>query len=151
MTDDELQATKPLTPGVARGPIVGGNLAVLCGTLGSPYEINTEGRILLIEDIGEPPYRVDRFLSQLRLAGKLQAAVGVIVGQFTDCKAADDRPSLPVDEVLAEYLAPLGTPVLGNYPVGHARDNATLPLGVAAEVDASSGRIVTPQLPVRLR
>ena len=77
--------TRCVRSGVARGPLVGGNLAVVAGLIGTPYEIDAKDSLLLLEDIGESPYRIDRYLAQLRLAGKLDAAAGIVLGHFTDC------------------------------------------------------------------
>jgi muramoyltetrapeptide carboxypeptidase len=130
-----------LVPGVAQGRLYGGNLAVWAGLVGSPYVPDLRGHVLLLEDVGEQPYRVDRFCAQLRLAGALDGLAAVLVGQFTDCDAAADAPSLSLDETLRDYLLPLGVPVLAGFPAGHVPDNVTLPLGALVEVDASSRRV----------
>jgi muramoyltetrapeptide carboxypeptidase len=130
-----------LVPGVAQGRLYGGNLAVWAGLVGSPYLPDLRGNVLLLEDIGEQPYRLDRFFAQLRLAGALDGLAAVLVGQFTDCAAADDAPSLSLEETLRDYLLPLGVPVLAGFPAGHVPDNVTLPLGALVEVDASARRV----------
>jgi len=137
-------------PGVAEGRLVGGNLTLVGSVLGTPYEIDTAGNILLLEDIGEQPYRVDRLLSQLRLAGKLDVLNGVVLGQFTDCADEPDRPSLTLDEVFGDYFSDLGIPVLENFPTGHTADNATLPLGVTVKLDADGKQLTILETPVRL-
>lgn len=136
LTDVEREPIVTFRPGFATGRLSGGNLALICSLMGTPYEIDTEGVILLLEDIGEQPYRIDRFLSQLRLAGKLDQLAGVVLGQFTDCVPAEGTSSLFVDDILQEYFSGLGVPILKNFPTGHTRDNATLPLGVAVELNA---------------
>lgn len=137
-------------PGKAQGTLVGGNLALVCSLLGTPYEIDTTDNLLLLEDIGEQPYRIDRFLSQLRLAGKLDVLAGVVLGQFTDCDPPEGKPSLTLAEIFEGYFAYLGIPVLQNFPTGHTPDNATLPLGVEVELDADAKRLNVLENPVQL-
>lgn len=150
LADSERQHLSTLCSGVAQGRLVGGNLALVCSVLGTPYEIDTASNILLLEDVGEQPYRIDRLLSQLRLAGKLDVLNGVVLGQFTDCVAEPDKPSLTVDEIFADYFSDLGIPVLQNFPTGHTPDNVTLPLGVMVELDAGNKRLTILENPVRL-
>jgi muramoyltetrapeptide carboxypeptidase len=121
-----------LVGGKARGRLVGGNLSLICATLGTPYALEAKGNILLIEDTGEAPYRVDRMLSQLRLAGVLDEVAGVVVGDFSKT----DRKE--TDRVLREYLGKLKVPVVLDFPVGHTVYNATLPHGALVELDADA-------------
>ncbi len=127
--------------GIARGRLIGGNLSVVNALMGTPYEIQTEGKILFLEDVGEDPYRVDRMLNTLRLAGKFDHAAGIILGEFvrheTDPKWDDDES---MDDVLKDYFAKLHVPVLAHFPFGHVRYNATLPEGAMAELDAKARR-----------
>lgn len=146
----EREKLSVLVGGVARGRLVGGNLALICSLQGTPYEIQTTGNILLLEDTGEQPYRIDRFLSQLRLAGKLDVLSGVVLGQFSECVPARDKPSLTLAEIFGDYFANLGIPVLQNFPTGHTADNATLPLGVEVELDADTKRLTILERPVRV-
>jgi len=148
LTDQERDSIVTLFRGTARGRIVGGNLALIAAVMGTPYEIATAGNILLLEDINEQPYRIDRFLSQLKLAGKLDEAAGVLLGQFTKCDPPQGDASLTLDEIFAGYLGPLGIPVLQNFPIGHSRDNATLPLNVEVELDADNCRVKILENPV---
>lgn len=132
-----------LGSGRARGRLVGGNLSLLSALEGTPYAIDARDAILLIEDTREAPYRVDRMLRQLQLAGKLATLRGAILGQFTRNYDREDEtrspdPRYTVDGVLRQYFEPLGIPVLMNYPVGHHPMNATLPLGAEVEVDADA-------------
>lgn len=150
LTDEERAATVTMANGVARGRIVGGNLALVCAVMGTPYEVATAANLLLLEDIGEQPYRVDRLLSQLKLAGKLEELAGVILGQFTDCNATENEASLTLEEIFKTYFADLGVPILSNFPVGHSRDNVTLPLNVEAKLDANAKTLSILQNPVRL-
>ena len=149
LTDAEREKVGTYRSGTARGRLVGGNLALICSLLGTPYELQTEGSILMIEDIGERPYRIDRFLSQLRLTGKLEELHGVVLGQFTDCDPEDGKPSLSLEEIFDDYFAEIDVPVVHNFPAGHARDNATLPLGVEVELDADEKLLTILEDPVQ--
>lgn len=120
------------------GPLLGGNLCLLAASVGTPDLPDLTGAILLIEDVGEPPYKVDRMLTHLRRAGALSSLAGVAVGQFTDC--ADDWSTTIVD-CLLERLAPLGVPVLGGLPIGHGRDQIAVPFGTDATLDVSAGTL----------
>lgn len=119
--------------GAARGRLIGGNLAVFTSLLGTGYLPACEGRLLFLEDISEDPYRVDRYLAQLRLAGVLDAVAGFVLGSFTE--------SEPADPVLADYLAPLGKPVLAGWPSGHGQPNRPLPLGLQVDMDVPAGTL----------
>jgi muramoyltetrapeptide carboxypeptidase len=123
-----------IAPGKAQGRIVGGNLTLIASTMGTPYELNTHQAILFLEDVGEKPYRIDRMLTQLWLAGKLQNCAAIILGQFTEADETSNATS--VDEVLRARLQSLGIPVLGNFPIGHVQEKLTIPIGSLAEVDA---------------
>ena len=129
-----------VSPGRARGRTVGGNLTLISTTMGTPYEIDTKGKILLLEDTGEAPYRIDRMLVQLALAGKLADAAGVVWGTCTDC--APSRSSFEINlsfsELLDELLGGIGKPVLAGVVFGHTKEKATIPLGVEAELDATA-------------
>ena len=143
---DPLNVEFPLrtvTPGTARGRITGGNLTLICSTMGTPYEIDTRGRILLLEDTGEAPYRIDRMLVQLKLAGKLQEAAGIVFGTCTDCDPSRSsfELSLSLSEVLMEVLGSVGKPVMAGLLFGHTREKATIPIGVEAEMDAAAKRL----------
>jgi muramoyltetrapeptide carboxypeptidase len=136
-----------LVGGTARGRLLGGNLTLICATLATPYAIQPEGAILLIEDVNEAPYRVDRMLTQLRLAGILDAVAGVVVGSFSRGDAPDAKE---LERVLRESLGTLKVPVLMKFPVGHNPLNATLPHGGLVELDADAGRLRLLENPVRL-
>ena len=135
---------KPLAclfPGAARGPLVGGNLAVMCTTIGTIAEIDTAGRIVLIEEIGEEPYSVDRMLNHLINAGKLTDAAGIVLGSFTECDPPERHPARTTDVVFRDVLVPLGIPILSGLDAGHDRTNLTLPLGALVRIDAARGEI----------
>jgi muramoyltetrapeptide carboxypeptidase len=136
-----------LVGGVARGRLVGGNLTLICSTLGTPYAIEPKGAILFIEDVNEATYRVDRYLSQLRLAGVLDAVSGVVTGSFAGPDPAD---AANIERVLRQYFGRSKVPVVIKFPVGHTPRNATLPHGGLVELDADSVRLRLLEDPVRL-
>lgn len=135
----QLNGLRALAPGRARGPLLGGNLAVLTSLIGSPYLPDLTGCVLFLEDIGERPYRVDRMLTTWLQAGLLQRPAAIALGAFTDCAPGPDGVS--VDEVLQERLGALGIPVVAGVPAGHVDDNLPLPLGADVELDADAGVI----------
>lgn len=131
-------------PGRATGPLVGGNLALLVNSLGTPTDVNFAGTILFIEDIGETLFSVDRMMRQLRRSGRLAQLAGLVVGQFTDLRL---NPSLPfgkdVYAIIADTVADYSFPVLFNFPAGHVDRNLTLPIGRTGtlSVDDSAGTL----------
>ena len=127
--------------GRTRGRLVGGNLSLVSALVGTPFELDTKGCILFLEDVGERPYRIDRMLSQMQLAGQFDGLKGVVLGQFTDCEPTRSDRSWDVGRVLRHYFAGLGVPVLTNYPAGHAHFNAIVPLGYQVELNADFGQI----------
>jgi muramoyltetrapeptide carboxypeptidase len=129
---EQFSPLQALVEGEAVGEIVGGNLSLIVSTLGTPDELDTEGKLLLIEEVDEEPYRIDRMLNQLRLAGKLAAAAGIVVGHFHRCEPRQPEQSLTLGEVLADYLIPAGKPCLSGLPIGHGSPNLAVPLGVEA-------------------
>lgn len=130
-----------LAGGRASGPLVGGNLSLVAALMGTPWELDTRGAILFLEDVGEQPYRLDRMLSQLRLAGKFRDCAGIVLGGFTRCEPAKDKPSLSLREVFEDILLPAGRPCIMGFAAGHCIPSHSLPLGVEAELDADSGRL----------
>lgn len=130
-----------LVPGRAQGRIVGGNLSILTSLLGTSDALGADDAILVLEDVGEAPYRIDRMLAQLRRSGTLDRVAGFAVGQFTRCDVPEDRPSLTVEDVVADVLAPLGVPVMTGLPIGHVRNHRAFPHGAEATLDASAGTL----------
>lgn len=126
--------------GRAEGPLVGGNLATLVASLGTPWEIETEGAILVFEEVGERPYRIDRMLQQLLAAGKLEGVVGIGVGHLVDCQPAR-CPSPSALDVLREFVASVSLPLVTGLPTGHAAPNLPWPFGVRGSIDADRARI----------
>ena len=124
--------------GIAEGELTGGNLSLIAATMGTPWEIDTEGKIIFIEDIDEAPYRVDRMLNQLRLAGKFRDCTGILVGAWTRCDPTGDRPSLTIEEIIADLLADCGKPILTGLEAGHCAPTLTLPLGIRYRMDAGA-------------
>ena len=137
---------RTVRPGKARGRLIGGNLTLICSLMGTPYEIDTRGRILFTEDVDEEPYRIDRMLTQLRLAGKLDAAAGIVFGECADCRPKDFKPSFnstfTLGEVLDRILGDLKIPVLSGLTIGHTEDQLTLPEGVMATLDADKQELI---------
>jgi muramoyltetrapeptide carboxypeptidase len=150
---ERVNRMKTITRGKARGPLVGGNLSVLTALVGTPYEPDLKGRILFLEEVGEEPYKIDRFLTQLVLTGKLSSCAGIVLGKFTDCGPKEFRPTFngtfTWQEVVADRLGGLGIPVLSGLMFGHFNDKATLPIGVLAELDADGGTLTLLQPAVR--
>ena len=126
--------------GTCEAPVIGGNLTLICASLGTPWEIDTKGKILFFEDVEAEPWVMDHMLSHLRNAGKLDDAAGFVIGECTDCVPRKNDPGyftdLSIEDVFEYYLKPLGKPVLYGLPMGHSDDLATLPLGVMTRLDA---------------
>ncbi len=126
-------------PGSVEGELIGGCLSLVVASLGTPYEPVTDGKVLFLEDLGEPPYRLDRMITQLRLAGKLDRISGILLGQFKDCDS--EPPGVTASAVLRELLCRLEIPVLANFPAGHGKENWALPLGTRVRLDATHRRV----------
>ena len=128
-----------LQDGEAEGVLLGGNLALTAALLGTPYLPDLAGAVLFLEDVGEPPYRVDGLLARLRLAGVLERLGGLVFGLFTGAAPPPDRPSLALDEVLAHYAQFVGGPVATGLVYGHVPRKATVPVGVRARLLVGGG------------
>lgn len=113
---------EPWVDGTAMGPVVGGNLCLLAATCGTSHQLDAAGCILVLEEIGEPAYRVDRMVQQLVSAGVFRGVAGVAVGEFTSCRAPDGA-DYEIRDVLLDHLEPLGVPVVGELPIGHGSAN----------------------------
>ena len=126
-----------MVPGIASGKLVGGNLSLICSTMGSVYEVKTMGSILFIEDVGEAPYRIDRYLSELKLAGKLDLVNGIIIGRFSrrETEAPDRSTDFQMHQVFQQYFSKMKVPVIFNFPSGHGSKNVSLPLGCIVEIN----------------
>lgn len=137
--------------GVSEGKLVGGNLKMIVSTLGTPYEIDTSDALLFLEDVGEHPYMIDRMLTQLRLAGKLDTCKGFIFGIFKNMN--ERKPFFPnysytIKEVVEQLILPYGKPVLMNMPIGHIENKITLPIGINAILNANKKFIELVENPV---
>lgn len=151
-TPHTLAKTTPVT-----GRLTGGNLSLVAGTLGSPWEIDTRGAILFLEDVGERPYRLDRNFTALALAGKFKECAGIILGTFTDCdEPPHDDPTdsgiiadhtLTLHEIISEVVLPYKKPTLLNYRAGHMYPQSTLPMGAEISIDLSRKKILLPGCP----
>jgi muramoyltetrapeptide carboxypeptidase len=133
-------------PGSAEGVLIGGCLSIIVASLGTPYEIKTEGKILFLEDQGEPPYRLDRMLMHLHLAGKLENLAGILLGSFYDCEP--DQGGYSCKDVLKDILGKIGVPVLAGFPAGHGEDNWAIPLGLRVRLDANARSLTMLESPV---
>ena len=134
----DYQGMQTLQVGTVEGKLVGGNLSMVCALLGTPYEPDTRDSVLFLEDINEPPYRVDRMLSQLKLAGKLEGVRGVVFGKMVNCDPrADEKYTL--EDVFLDGLGPFKGPIVYGLPAGHGGEQVTVPLGVQARLDGERG------------
>jgi muramoyltetrapeptide carboxypeptidase len=135
-----------LRPGTATGPLVGGNLSVLCTTVGTPWQPSFKGAILFLEDLDENPYRFDRMLTHLLNAGLLQQVAGIAIGVNANCEdpkamtAKEYRQTL--EDVFKDRLFPLGVPIVTGLPFGHIPHVATLPIGARATLDGGVGDLL---------
>lgn len=141
LTTDTALALAPsgvtvLNHGEATGPVMGGNLTMLCHLVGTPYAPNYQGCLLFIEDVTEAPYRIDRMLVQMALAGCFDGVAGLVLGQFEDCGQAAE-----IHEVFMRIFEPLEIPVVAGFPIGHGTENATLPIGLEARLTTRPPRL----------
>ncbi len=134
-----------ITPGVAKGELVGGNLSIVVSMIGTEYDIDSKGKIIFLEEIGEEPYRVDRMLTQMRQSGKFEDCAGIALGVFRNCDVDLTDPefenSLTLEQVLNDRLGDLGVPVIYGLSFGHITNKFTLPFGVKAELDTYNKKL----------
>lgn len=132
--------------GNAEGMLTGGNLTLLVSTMGSEFELDTRNKIVFIEEVNEPIYKIDRMLTTLALAGKFEQCAGVIFGTFTGCereeKAYEGGLDLTLEEVINNTLTVFKKPIIGNFKAGHSFPQPTLPLGTMVKIDADSKKII---------
>jgi len=144
-TDDTLvpvkNRTRTITPGKARGRLLGGNLTVFTTIIGSGYLPDFKDCILFLEDVEEAPYSLDRMFTQLKLAGILNQVKGVVWGTCDKCSPGEGFGSLTIPDILDDHLKPLGVPAYSGAMIGHVDRQFTLPLGVQVELDADAGTI----------
>jgi muramoyltetrapeptide carboxypeptidase len=138
--DDEKLFT--LVKGAVKGRIAGGNLSLISSLLGTSYLPDLKDKILLLEEINEAPYRIDRMLNQLRLAKVLKQVKGVILGSFINCNETDPaKRTLTLGEIISDYFEGLKIPVIYNLKHGHIKDSITIPLGITVKLNASRSYI----------
>ncbi|MBE6050591.1 MAG: LD-carboxypeptidase [Clostridium sp.] len=124
---------KYINPGNFKGKISGGNLTMICSALGTPYEVQTQNSILLLEDINENPYVIDRMLTLLLLNKKIfKSCKGIILGSFEGCSLSNYSKSFKLEEIIMNRLKPLNVPIITGFPFGHSYPNITIPIGVNA-------------------
>lgn len=124
-----------------KGKLVGGNLSLIASTIGTEYEVDTRGKILFLEDVDEPPYRIDRMLSQLRLSGKLNDAAGFLIGDWNNCVSQEGYSTRDTDFILKEYLQKLEKPTVMNLKAGHCHPMITLAMGREIEINGSKNTL----------
>lgn len=141
----EIELKDVVRPGRAEAEMVGGCLSIVVTMLGTPHEIRTEGKLLFLEDVGEKPYRVERMLTHLQMAGKLANPAGVLFGDFTACDGEGDRG---VREVIEDLFRDAPYPVVMGMKAGHGPENITLPFGVKMLLDGERGHLAMLESPV---
>jgi len=124
-------------PGLASGPVAGGNLTTLCHLVGTPYAPSFKGKILLLEDLGEAPYRIDRMLTQMKLAGCFNGIAGLILGSFKECGFLSEIYAL-----VGDFFDDMDVPVMAGFEIGHGRRNIMIPLGLGATLDTGKERLL---------
>lgn len=142
LSQPEGQTLEALVPGTARGPLCGGNLSLVAASLGTPWEIDTRGKILFLEDIHEKTYRIDAMLTQLRNAGKFRDCAGILLGAWTDCPPEFPDRTLLLPEIFAQLIAPAGKPTLSNLVCGHCLPTLALPMGRMCTLDAEHTTVI---------
>jgi muramoyltetrapeptide carboxypeptidase len=136
------EKTFTIVKGSAKGRIIGGNLATLVSLTGTKFFPDMKNKLLLLEEVSEAPYRVDRMFNQIRLAGVFNMISGLILGAFTDCFESDpEKKTLSLGEVVSDYVNKLKVPVIYNFKHGHLKDNITVPIGANLKLNASRGII----------
>lgn len=124
--------------GDVTGPVVGGNLTSFVGSLGTPFEINTDGKILCLEETHEPINTVYRYLNQLKLAGKFDDCIGILMGECTNCEPAY---GVTYNELIDEFLVPLGKPLMSNLTTAHGRFKAAIPIGASLRMNVTERKL----------
>ena len=143
--DDPLQVVEP---GKAQGFLLGGCLSLISCVIGTKHQPDFSGSILILEDIGEQPYRIDRYLCQMKSAGILDQVNGIILGQFIDCVDEEDSPTLTLDEIFDDFFSQLSIPVVKSFPYGHGVKKFTIPFGANVEIDTSIPQVKLLESPV---
>lgn len=135
--------TITINEGKAKGELVGGNLSLITSLIGTPYQIETDGKILFIEDVGEAPYRLERMLTQMRMAGMLDKLKGVVIGKCDECSAGESQSSWDRSELeVYNYIfASMNYPVFYGLLFGHTSTQFTIPIGIEAEIYSENGSL----------
>lgn len=141
----QVQLGDVIRSGTAAGELMGGCLSVVVTTLGTPYEIETRGKLLFLEDVGERPYRIERMLTHLKMAGKLDQLAGLVFGDFTDCEGNGLRN---IRQIVGDMFGRAPYPVVMGMAAGHGREHITLPFGIRARLDGSSATLALMESPV---
>ena len=145
MTSWKVALGEIIRPGKTRGEMMGGCLSLLVTTLGTPYEIDTRGKLLFLEDVGEKPYRIERMLTHLEMAGKLDGVAGVLFGEFTQCEGDSSRG---IREIVTDIFGEAPYPVVMGMKAGHGAENIALPFGVSMLLDGDSANLEMLEAPV---
>ncbi|MGK7376459.1 S66 peptidase family protein [Planococcus sp. 1R117A] len=135
---EEISPLTALSVGMAQGELVGGNLSLLRSAIGTKFELDVKGKILLIEDIDEEPYQVDELLNHLRMARKFDEVAGIVIGDFKNSEPKKKERSLTLDQVFDDYFSELKVPVVKGFKIGHCEPHFSVPLGVEARLDADA-------------
>jgi muramoyltetrapeptide carboxypeptidase len=142
VTNPENERFYILKNGETEAQVIGGNMALICSIMGTNYMPSFKDTILMLEEIGEAPYRVDRMFNQLKLAGALDQLKGVILGRFVDCYESDEyKKTLTLNEVIDDYMSKLEIPVVYNFKHGHVKDNITIAFGLNYKINTQKGII----------
>lgn len=135
---EEVAPLETIVGGIAQGELVGGNLSLIRSAVGTKFDLDVKGKILLIEDIDEEPYEVDEILNQLRLARKFEEAAGIVIGDFKNASPKKRKPSLTLDQVFNDYFGDLKIPVVKGFKIGHCEPHFSVPLGALARLDGDA-------------
>ena len=145
MRNWSIQLGEVISPGKAEAVMMGGCLSVLVTMLGTPYEVDTLGKLLFLEDVGEKPYRIERMLTHLKMAGKFEGLAGLVFGDFIQCEGEDPRD---VRQIIAELFRNVSYPVVMGMAAGHGQENLALPFGVRMQLDGNAGTLSMIESPV---
>lgn len=141
---------RTIKEGKATGKLIGGNLSIVASLMGTKFEIETTNKILFLEDVGEAPFRIDRMLGQLSLAGKFDKAAGIVFGKCEDCQGDESTWDSSLGEVLDYYFKPLDIPIFYGLLFGHSSNQLTLPINVSAELDSINQTLTILESPVEI-
>lgn len=139
--DETISPLRVIADGESSGPLVGGNLSVFMSTMGTPYEIDTTGAILFMEDIGEDPYQVDGLCNQLKQSGKLDNLAGIVIGDFRQRDLDQSKRSTTYDAIFHHYFSNLHIPVVAGFQIGHCFPNIGIPLGTEATLSTKTKQL----------